>query len=100
MTEEGGTGDGRLEERPATNWLAEHARLAAADGAGCRRVVLSNGLWQPLLGRDEQDPTAEQGPRRRARSIRRRVILMVHDSYLEKLRVGSLLIGLYPASTR
>jgi len=26
-------GDGRLEERPATNWLAEHARLAAADGA-------------------------------------------------------------------
>ena len=48
--------DGRLEERPATDWLAEHARLAAADAV----APLPPGdleHWAVaafLLGRDEQ----------------------------------------------
>src|SRR5215213_6017895 len=49
-------GDAQLEERPRTNWLAEHARLVAADAEG----PLPPGdleHWAVaafLLGRDEQ----------------------------------------------
>src|SRR4051812_18594104 len=56
MTEGGGMRDARLEERPATDWLAEHARLAAADAAS----PLPPGdleRWAVaafLLGRDQQ----------------------------------------------
>ena len=78
------TAGSRSAQQP-TGWPSMRVSRRPMARPRCRRAILSNGLWPPLLGRDEQDPTAEHGPWRPARSMRRRLISVVPDSVPRKL---------------